>query len=300
VLFAFDRPDLGVPAIVATAVMVYFNSCIQDWWGSAGFGGRRFDGALPFFCLGLAALMDAGARAVRRHALAAVAAVLAMMSIWNLALIEAAHGGAAPIGETMEFDRAWALQARVVHGWFGNPFTYPASLVFALRNGVGPGDYDLLSTNRFLSDPLKPYGRIDIGTGDEWAIEEGWHAAESEGQTSYRWAERRAVLRVPLDHTAGLRVEVRLHAFAYPGAPPQTITIAANSGACAPLLVPPRWQTVECTLDAPAWRTGVNRVALTFNYASRPVDVGLGGDTRPLSAAVDWLRVRVTSPDTAR
>jgi hypothetical protein len=108
------------------------------------------------------------------------------------------------------------------------------------------------------------------------------------------------VLRVPLDHTAGLRVEVRLHAFAYPGAPPQTITIAANSGACAPLLVPPRWQTVECTLDAPAWRTGVNRVALTFNYASRPVDVGLGGDTRPLSAAVDWLRVRVTSPDTAR
>ena len=57
-------------------------------------------------------------------------------------------------------------QARVVHRWFGNPFTYPASLVFALRNGVSPGEYDMLRTNRFLADPLQPYGRIDIGAPD--------------------------------------------------------------------------------------------------------------------------------------
>ena len=34
----------GVPALVAIAAMIYFNASIQDWWGSAGYGGRRFDG----------------------------------------------------------------------------------------------------------------------------------------------------------------------------------------------------------------------------------------------------------------
>jgi hypothetical protein len=37
----------------------------------------------------------------------------------------------------------------------------------------------------------------------------------------------------------------------------------------------------------------VNGLELRFGYAQRPADVGLGGDTRPLAAAVDWLRVSV-------
>jgi hypothetical protein len=102
---------------------------------------------------------------------------------------------------------------------------------------------------------------------------------------------------------------VRLHAFAFPGAPAQTLTLAANGRTCAPagpsantgaLPVGPDWQTVECTLDESAWRAGVNHVSFAFAYAARPVDVGIGGDTRPLSAAVDWVRVSITSPDTAR
>jgi hypothetical protein len=59
--------------------------------------------------------------------------------------------------------------------------------------------------------------------------------------------------------------------------------------------VPQDWQTVECTADANAWRGGVNRLELRFAYAQRPVDVGAGGDTRPLSAAVDWIRVSLVS-----
>jgi len=40
------------------------------------------------------------------------------------------------------------------------------------------------------------------------------------------------------------------------------------------------------------WRGGVNRVVLSFAAALQPVDVGMGGDTRPLAAAVDYLRVQ--------
>ena len=61
-----------------------------------------------------------------------------------------------------------------LHRWFGNPFAYPASLAFAWRNGLTPADYDILGVNRFLADPLRPYGRIDIGIEDGWALADGW------------------------------------------------------------------------------------------------------------------------------
>lgn len=296
-IFAFARPAIGAPALLSIALMVYFNACIQDWWGSAGFGGRRFDGTIPLFALGLAAFVDVTARLVRRHATAAVLSLLGALAVWNAALMGAAQGGAVRIGETLAFDRAWASQARVVHGWFGNPFTFPASLIYALRNGVSPGEYDLLATNRFLADPLQPYGRVDVGyedpatgSGDAWLLGEGWHAPERDGAATYRWAASPATVRIPLDHAARLRVQVRLRSFAYPGAPPQTLTLAAKGAECqAP--VTPDWQTVECTLDANAWRAGVNLLELRFAYARRPIDVGAGGDTRPLAAAVDWVRI---------
>jgi hypothetical protein len=299
VLIAFERPRVGLPALVATAMMVYFNACIQDWWGSAGFGGRRFDGTIPLFCLGLAALVDAGSRVVRRYPLPAVIGALGAVALANVALVQAAHDGTVRIGETVPFDRAWSAQVRIVHAWFGNPFTYPASLAFALRNGASPADYDRLATDRFLGDPLRPYGRVDIGGDDDWLIEDGWHAPERDGAATYRWAAQRATLRLPLDHSASLRVQLRLHAFAYQGAPQQSVTIAANGHACAPLAVPPDWQTVECALDEASWRSGVNRLALVFAYEARPIDVGLGSDPRPLSAAVDWVRVSIISPGTA-
>jgi len=197
------------------------------------------------------------------------------------------------IGETLAFDRAWSAQGRVLHDWFGNPFTYPASLFFAARNDVSPGDYDLLATDRLLGDPLRPYGRVDIGGEDAWLLEDGWHGAETEGPVSFRWAQARATVRLPLDHAAPLHVQIRLHAFAYRGAPQQTVVVSANGHPCAPLPVSPDWQTADCSLDAAAWLSGVNRVQLAFGYAARPMDVGLGGDPRELAAAVDWIRVSV-------
>jgi hypothetical protein len=35
----------------------------------------------------------------------------------------------------------------------------------------------------------------------------------------------------------------------------------------------------------------VNELELRFVYSQRPIDVGAGGDLRPLAAAVDWVRV---------
>ena len=293
-LFAFVRPAIGGPALLAVALMTYFNASIQDWWGSDAYGGRRFDGTLPFFCLGVACLAERALVVVRRAPAAAVVAAAALLVLWNLTLMAAAQAGIVRIGETIAFGEVMPAQARIVHGWFGNPFTYPASLLFAVRNDVSPAAYDLLAPNRFLGDPQRQYGRIDIGGDDEWLLREGWHQPEKEGSTTFRWASNRAVVLVPLDRAAPLRVQVRLHAFAVPDRTLQTITLYVNgSPAGQTLPVTPEWGVAETVVSVEAWRAGVNRVALQFRWERRPSDVGMGGDTRPLSAAVDYVRVAV-------
>lgn len=293
ITLAWIRPTLGAPALLAVVLMTYFNACIQDWWGSAGFGGRRFDGTLPFFCLGLAQAFSGSLAFVRRWPAATLWAAGAFLILWNLTLMSAANAGIVRIGEATSFGHVMAAQARVFHRWFGNPFTYPASLVFALRNRVAPARYDLLSANRFLGDPLRPYGRIDVGGDDEWLIVDGWHQPELEGLVSFRWAALRASVLVPLDHADDLRVQIRLHAFGYPGAAAQTLTVMVNGHPHGPLPVPPSWHTAELLAGRDAWRAGVNRVSLDFAWERRPVEVGLGGDARPLAAAVDYMRVAV-------
>jgi hypothetical protein len=98
---------------------------------------------------------------------------------------------------------------------------------------------------------------------------------------------------IALDHAAPLRVQVRAQAFNYPGAAPQTMTPVVNGKRYAPVLVPPEWTTVVFDVEAAAWRAGVNRLTLEFSRTERPTDVGLGGDGRLLSAAIDYVRVEV-------
>ena len=292
--FAARWPAVGVPALAAVAAMVYFNASIQDWWGSAGFGGRRFDGTIPLFALGVAAFASRAADWTRRHPLRMVSAAGAALVVWNIAMMGAAQRGHVRIGEAVSFGEAGAHQARALHGWIGHPFTYPVSLIFAARNDVPIGAYDLLGVNRFLSDPLRPYGRIDIGTDDGALIVDGWHGEERDGSVSFRWASSPATLLISLDRPANLLVQVRAQAFNYAGATPQTLDAYVNDRPVAMTVpVPNEWTTIEFAAPADAWRAGINRLRLEFARANRPADVGVGGDTRVLAAAVDYVRVQV-------
>ena len=90
-VFTVWRTSVAIPVLLAVALMTYFNSCIQDWWGSDGFGGRRFDGTIPLFCIGLAAFISAASAAVRRFPSAAAIAALSTLAVWNLTLMSAAR-----------------------------------------------------------------------------------------------------------------------------------------------------------------------------------------------------------------
>jgi hypothetical protein len=294
ILFAFARPWIGVPSILALALMTYFNASIQDWWGSAGYGGRRFDGTIPLFALGVAAFAQRAAEVARRHPLRVVGGGGALLVLWNITLMSAAQDGRVRIGESMSFGEAGAHQARAFHGWFGHPFTYPASLLYAARNDVPIGAYDLLSANRFLGDPTRPYGRVDVGEEeDDLWLEDGWHAPEHAGPVSFRWASQSAGMILSLDHRASLRVQVRVRPFDYPGAAPQTLSIVVNGAAQPAVPIVGDWSTAVFEVERTAWRAGVNRVTLQFGRASRPADVGAGADGRVLAGAIDYVRVEV-------
>ena len=153
-----------------------------------------------------------------------------------------------------------------------------------MKNPVGPH-----RANRFLGDPLRPYGRIDIGSDDGWLLEEGWHAAEREGASTFRWAYSPAIVLIPLDHAAPLTLRIRLHAFTYPGWGSQRLSVTINNRDFPPVPIGGDWNVVEVATDAGVWHGGVNRVKMQFQTVQTPAAVGLSGDTRELAAAVDYI-----------
>ena len=290
-LFAWRRPAVGVPAIVAVAAMVYFNASIQDWWGSAGYGGRRFDGTLPLFVLGLGAAIEAASGLVARRPRLVAAAVFVAIGVWNATLLGAFRSGAVKAGQPIAFRDAGAVQARLLHDWIGHPFSYPANLWFALRNHVSPAYYDLPATS-FMGEAIRPFGRIDVGGDDRAFLLAGWFTPEREGGLSFRWATQQAGLNVPLAFATDLDLQLRIRAFALPGAPAQTVTIETGASRFGPLPVGTEWQTIVVAVPRAAWRPGPNQVVLTFSFVGRPSSLG-SGDTRDLAAAVDFVRVKV-------
>jgi hypothetical protein len=289
-LWRRDRLLAGC-AMLAVAAMTWFNASIQDWWGSAAFGMRRFDGTLPLFVIGTAVAADAATRFVARHPRLVVGLAGVLLIAWNLTFMNAALNGRVRIGEPVAFGPLAGEQAATIERVVGHPFSWPANLIFAARNGVLPSDYDLLYAKRFLSDPLRPFGRIDVGGDDQPWLGDGWNGAERTRDINYRWAGEASAITIVLDYAAPLVVQVRAQAFTWPAAPPQRLTIEINGAPQPALTIPLEWTVVEQTVPVTAWRAGVNRVVLRFARTTRPRDVGVSGDDRLLSAAVDYVRV---------
>jgi hypothetical protein len=82
-LYRRDRL-LGASAVAILLAETYVNSIVYDWWGGEAFGARRFVSLIPFFALGLAALVEAISKRVPRRALLVA---LGAFMVWNLLFI---------------------------------------------------------------------------------------------------------------------------------------------------------------------------------------------------------------------
>src|SRR6185436_2971254 len=112
-------------------VMVFLNGAVQDWWGGAAFGGRRFDATLPLLVLGTALALERSAAWVAQHSRIVVGLAGLGLVIWNFTLMEAAIGGALQLEAPNAFGAIAGRQAATLHRWLGHPFSYPANLIFA-------------------------------------------------------------------------------------------------------------------------------------------------------------------------
>ena len=274
VVFARRHPSLGIPMFVAIVAMTYFNASIHDWWGSASYGGRRFDGVIPLLVPGLAAAFEGTRSIAARRPHLVGAAVAAALIVWRLTFMQTIDGRGATHG--ISFREVNAAQARTLHRWIGHPFTYPASLWFALRNGMPPSSYDVLNAARFLSDPARPYGRIDIGVSDEVFVLDGWQTPERDGDVTFRRIEREAEIVIPLDHRAALDVQVRARAAVSGTQPAARLTVEIGGHRSAPIDLDGEWSLAIVSTPADAWHAGVNRLKLSVS--GREI-------------AVDWVRV---------
>jgi len=101
---------LGAAAIVIFLAESYVNSIVNDWWGGEAFGARRFVSLMPFFALGLAALIDAlRARVSQTAILTALVVLIAWNNLfilqYNLWLKGIGHISAMPTLQEMTLDK---------------------------------------------------------------------------------------------------------------------------------------------------------------------------------------------------
>ena len=292
VAFAVRDRALGRLSLAVFVLTVYVNASVEDWWGGAAVGARRFDGAVPLLVVGLAAAVDGLRRWVATRPLAAVTALLGLLVLWNLTAMASAlvgrFGGSVP----QSFAELAVDQARTFARWFGHPFSYPVNLMYGAREGVAPFRYDLFAFP-MLADPERPYGRVDVGLHDEAYLGEGWYQADTlpDGTTA-RWSRATAEVLLPLDHPAPLIVQLRLKPFSYPGAS-RTLAARINGRQFGPFTLSADWQRVDFPTDGSIWKAGVNRVQLVWPGAAVPASVGIGRDDRELGGAVDYVRIQV-------
>jgi hypothetical protein len=290
-LWRVDRA-LATAGLVLLAVTAVLVSARAAWWTGAWPSPPAFLALTPYVVCGMAAAIDAAASFAVRRPTAVAGAFLSTLVLWNVTLTKAAHDGALNLGEPASFGDVGAAQARALHGWIGHPASAPANVAFALANGVRPGDYDILAPNRLLAGD-ETSGRLDIGTGDAAFVGEGWHAAEQDGGTSFRWATRSALVDVPLARPADLVVQVDARPYQPPKAPAQQLTLIVNGVPHGPVTLASGWHPAIVTVPRAAWRSGVNHLELRFAYDARPSDAGIP-DGRALSASIDAIALRVS------
>jgi hypothetical protein len=292
VAFALRDRRFGRLALAVFALAVYVNASVEDWWGGAAFGARRFDGTMPLLAVGLAASVDGLRRWVARRPLAAVTALLGVLVLWNITAMAAGIAGRFGGSVPQSFADLAVDQARTLSRWFGHPFSYPANLAYAAREGVAPFRYDFFAFP-MLGDPGRPYGRVDVGFRDEAYLGEGWYQADTQPDgTTSRWSRGTAEVLLPLDHPAPLIVQLRLKPFSFPGAS-LNLAVRINGRSFGPFPLGADWQRVDFPTDATAWTAGVNRVQLVWTGAAVPAAVGVGDDARELGGAADYVRIQV-------
>jgi hypothetical protein len=281
------RPQLAGPLLLPLLLMTYVNMCSGDWWAGGSFSNRRFDSLLPVLACGLAAALDALARLVSHRPQLAVAALVLPLVTWNGLVLADLRGGLVARHDTVSFPHLVGGAAARVADNLGSPRTWPASWVFAWREGRSPAQYDRLVGRYLFYRQNNLGGRIDLGrAGDEVMLGEGWGPREEEGDVDARRFQGAARVFAPLDVPEALAVAVRGAAV---GAPAE-IGVFVNGRAAGRLRFDTGWSAPALLVPQEFWRRELNDVVLVSSGGPVRVDAleltrhGAGDDAKGFRA----------------
>jgi hypothetical protein len=203
------RPALAAPLLVPLVLMTYVNMCSGDWWAGGSFSIRRFDPLLAPFALGIAACLEWAVALVQRRPQVALAAAVVPLVVWNAGQWEQVRRGLVPREGAVSFPRLYGQTARLVADGVGSPSTWPASWVFAWRQGRSPSQYDPLVGRYLFYRQNNLEGLLELGApGDEAMLGEGWGEVEERLGAKGRRTNGPARVFAPLDVPEALVVSV--------------------------------------------------------------------------------------------
>jgi hypothetical protein len=271
-----------VPALFAAAfaLSVLVNSTTSDWWGSDSFGQRRMLALTPLFALGLAECVDG----LRRRPLVPVAAVLALLALWNLQFEYVYNSGlVAGKSQAIDLDRLLSAQVDVAHRrlvrWHGR--IPSAAWVLAHDNLNGA----------WIDEGTRSLGGVvDFGREPEdlpLVVGHGWYEAEQEGEIGLRRSKGwRSWLRVPVRTATAARITVRARRGV--AELPVRVRVEVNGTVTGESDLVVEWADLAFEVPPNAVRRGLNDVAFVFSATPRRDIPGYRG--KDASAAVDYVR----------
>lgn len=277
---------IGGLMIAGFLLAALVNSAMLDWWGGDAYGQRRMLGLFPFFGLGLGATLHF----LRQRPLVPVAALLAVLAVWNLNFEYVYNSGLlATKSQAVSLDALAGAQAdlawRAVASWERRLPRRVWLLLYENVRGV------------WLDEGPRSLGGV-IDLGDEppdlpQVVGHNWYEPETEGETTFRRSKgRRSWLRIPIRTVGDFEATLRLRA-EQPELP-VTVKIEVNGQAVGETAAPPSWGDYALSIPASALRPGLNDVALVYSASPRADLPGYRG--KDASVAVDFVRLRRTSP----
>jgi hypothetical protein len=215
--FVRRAPALGGALAVSTVLALYVNASVFDWWAGASFGSRRFDGALAFFALGLAASIEWIVPRVERRPVIAVCLLLAPFALWNFLLMGVYFGGAIPPDGPASFRQAAADGVELLYRRTGYPFSWPGALADLLVHGRPLSVYDLGGSGVTFNNVDVRMGDADaLFLGRGWSFprrgrEKTFREASAEGAEIYVSLNEPAPYALALEGKAGEGAEIVLN-----------------------------------------------------------------------------------------
>jgi hypothetical protein len=276
---------LGSLMIAGFFLAALVNSAMLDWWGGEAYGQRRMLGLFPLFGLGLGAVLHF----VRQRPLVPLAAILAVLALWNLKFEYVYNSDLlASKSQAVSLDALAGAQADAL-------WKAVASWETGLPRSVWVLLYENVRGVWLDEGPRSLRGVIDLGAEPPelpLVVGHNWYEPAAEGETTFRRSKgRRSWLRIPIRTVGDFDATLRLRA-----EQPElsvTVQIEVNGQTVGETTAPPAWGEYAFSIPASALHPGLNDVALVYSASPRADLPGFRG--KDASVAVDFLRLRRTS-----